>query len=87
MLQTISRLDKLTALRRVFKQRNMLVRNIVDYTAACYAGNPPPIQPWRGSAMFSDDASDDNEDLEVGPLPGPKANTIVSLPLRYCKSE
>ena len=79
MLRTISRIEKLTALQRVFKQRGMLVGTVVDYTAACVAGMRPPILPWKGSTTDDNDDTTDNDDEDTGPVPGPHTTADVLL--------
>ena len=78
MLQTISRLDKLTALRRVFKQRGMLVSTVSNYMAQQFSGNPPPVLPWIASTADTDDTPGRDDD-DAGPVPGPRTDTMIWL--------
>jgi hypothetical protein len=94
MLRTITRLDKFTALRRVFKQRGMLAGTVTEYMAQQFAGNRPPVLPWIGpSADASDYSSDDSNDgnnnnaaSNAGPVPGPRTDTMVWLAARHRES-
>ena len=80
MLTTISRVEKLTALQRVFKQRGMLVGTIVDYTTACATGVRPPILPWKGTTDDDNDNDTSNNDSEdAGPVSGSHSTADVSL--------
>lgn len=78
MLRTITRMDKLTALRRVFKKRGLLVGTVAEYTAACFDGNPPPIFPWTGLAAEDDDEEGSDVD-DVGAVSGPRRDTDIQL--------
>ena len=91
MLQTISRLDKLTALRRVFKQRGMLAGAVSNYMARQFAGTLPPVRPWTasgadmdGSTELSDDERDEND---AGPASGPRTETVIWLASKHRKRQ
>ena len=83
MIQTITRMDKFSALRRIFKQRGMLDGTVDEYMAQQFAGSPPPIRPWGSSAANGDgdeeSDSDNDSDNEDGPTLGPKTETVISL--------
>ena len=87
MLQTITRLDKFTALQHVFKQRGMLSGTITEYMSQQFAGKLPPVLPWIGlSANASDyDYHSDNDDTE--PVPGPRTDTAIWLAAKHRKPE
>ena len=89
MLETISRLNKLTTLRCVFKQRGMLISTVSNYMAQQFAGNPPPVLPWIASTADANDTpgSDDNgAENDAGPVPGPRTETMIWLAAKYRKS-
>jgi hypothetical protein len=91
MLQTISCLDKLTALRRVFKRRQMLISTASNYMAQQFAGNPPPVLPWTRitSTVDADDApagNNDGDGNDAGPLSGPRTETMIHLAAKYRES-
>src|ERR1700728_4395118 len=84
MIMTITRLDKLTALRRVFRQRGMLVGSVADYMTQQFIGETPPILPWGGVADSSDASDSDDEDSDdIEPVAGPQASTNVWLASRH----
>lgn len=89
MLQTISRMDKLTALRRIFKQRGMLIDTVSNYMAWQFAGNLPSVLPWIEPAANTDDTSksdDDGNGNDAGPVPGLRTETMVWMAAAYRKS-
>ena len=79
MLRTITQLDKLTALRRVFKKRGLMVGTVAEYTTACFDRNPPPIFPWTGLAAEDDDEEGSDVDDDVGAVSGPRRDTDIQL--------
>ena len=87
MLRTISQVEKLTALQRIFKQRGMLVGTVADYTAACVAGMRPPILPWKGFTADGDDDASNSDNEDAAPVPGPCTTADVSLAATQCESK
>ena len=86
MVKTLTRMDKLTALRRVFRQRGMLDGSVADYMAWQFAGKLPPIFPWSGAFIGSCDESDsDDESDDVEPVLGPRMQTNIWLASRHRK--
>src|ERR1700722_3836684 len=85
MMLTITRLDKLVALRCVFMQQGMLVGNVADYMAREFSGNPPPIMPWNSTSLDLDDTLDSDGDSgdDVEPILGPRAKTNIWLASRH----
>jgi hypothetical protein len=79
MMQTITHLDKLTALRQVFRQHGMLVGSVTSYMASQFVGKQPPILPWMGSYMDLNDGGDD-DDSDVEPASGPRTDTEIWFP-------
>jgi len=90
MVKTLTRLDKLRALRRVFKQRGMLVGTVAQYMAQQFAGTPPLIQPGSGTSTDAPNSSDsdhvrvDRNDAE--PVSDPKSETEIWLAARHSMS-
>ena len=89
MVKTLTRLDKLEALRRVFKQREMLVGTIAEHMAWQFTGTLPPIQPGGDASMdvinsFNDNHIDGND---AGPVSDPKSETEIWLAARHRTSE
>jgi hypothetical protein len=93
MVRTINRLDKLSALHRVFVKRGMMVGTTSAYMACTLCGHPPgPIgsdheaeDNQENNNNESDDESDnegDDEDHDVGPVSGPRALSSVTLASR-----
>ncbi|KAI0289302.1 hypothetical protein BC826DRAFT_1092819 [Russula brevipes] len=83
MVTTISRLDKLSALRRVFRNRGMLEGTPSQYALAVVTGTLPPVLPY-GTPNVDENISDDGDcdgDDSGGPLPGPKTLAQVTLAL------
>jgi hypothetical protein len=72
MLQTISRLEKLAAARRVFTQLGMMDGTAASYTGMIQDGGQP--QP---RATLETDYLDEGDDR--GPVAGPKALSSVEL--------
>lgn len=72
MLQTITRLDKLTAARRAFTQLGMMGGSTASYTAMILEGGQP--QP---RVVLEADKEDEND--EGGPVAIPKALSSVEL--------
>ena len=73
MLQTLTRLDKLSALHRVFTKKGMMNGTTSEYTArVCGAG---------GGAIDNKplDEEDSNLEDDCGPFSGPKALSSVEL--------
>jgi hypothetical protein len=75
MIKTISRQDKLDALRHVFENRGMLEGTMSHYISEVMAGNPPMIRPYGQDNKESDDDNDD----DGGPLSGPTTLAQVTL--------
>lgn len=75
MMQTISRLYKLNALRHVFKNRHMLDGKLSDYARAFISGNLPPICPY---ATFRRDNEDEHEDEDSDGGPSTDSNAIAN---------
>jgi hypothetical protein len=93
MIETLTRLDKLRALRSIFKARGMLVGAVADYMAQEFAGVPPAILPWNGSFIDSDDSGISESDhangslsRDVEPVSGPRTVTQIWLAARYRRS-
>jgi len=84
MIKTLNRLDKLSTLRRVFKERGMLLGSVTDSTAQQFAGIPPQILPWNGSFMDSTDQSD-NDDNDAERVSGTRTETLIRLAARHRK--
>jgi hypothetical protein len=94
MVKTLTRLDKLRALRSVFKDRGMLAGGVADYMAKQFDGTLPPLLPWNGSSapscMGSVDTSDgedkgSGDTYDTEPVSGPKRETNIWLAARYSK--
>ena len=71
MLVTLSRLDKLAALRCVLKARGMLTGTVSSYTAAVLAGAQPQLE-----AAVPEGDDEDNDD---GTVHGPKSLSDIEL--------
>ncbi|KAJ6494335.1 hypothetical protein C8R45DRAFT_1135098 [Mycena sanguinolenta] len=71
MLVTLSRLDKLAALRCLLKARGMLVGTVSSYTAAVLAGAQPQVE---AAAPVEDDENNDD-----GTVHGPKSLSDIEL--------
>ena len=70
MLRTISRLDKLEALRCVFAKQGMMEGSTSSYTEKFLRGEQP--QPLS-------DLDGDDEDRDLGPVSGPKVHSSIEL--------
>ena len=71
MVKTISRLEKLASLRRIFHNRGMLEGTMSDYALGLVAGDLPTIHPYGYNESDDDDNDDDNDDDgDGGPLSG-----------------
>jgi hypothetical protein len=89
MLRTICRLDKLTALQRVFKQQGMLIDTVSNYMAQQLAGNAPPVLPWitpAADANNTPESDNDGDENDAGPVPGPRTETMIWLAAKYRES-
>jgi hypothetical protein len=88
MVKTLTRLDKLRALRRVFKQRGMLVGTIADYMAWQFAGALPPVLPWNGSIAdiintSGNGCNGSKDGGDVEPVSDPRSETQIWLAARH----
>jgi hypothetical protein len=93
MTKTLTRMDKLQALRSVFKGRGMLIGALADYMAQEFAGVLPAILPWNGSFIDADDtdsdvsdhanSNDDSSSHDIEPVSGPRTVTQIWLAARY----
>jgi hypothetical protein len=85
MVKTLTRVDKLRALQRVFKQQGMLVGTVAEYMARQSAGMLPPIRP--GSGMFMDVIDSlDNDHInrnDAEPVSDPKSETEIWLAAQH----
>ena len=79
MVQTISRLYKLSALRHVFKNRGMLDGKLSDYARAFISGSIPPIRDYATTFPRDDEGEDLDKDDDEGPSPDAIANAQVTL--------
>jgi hypothetical protein len=89
MLRTINRMDKFTALRRIFKQRGMLAGTVSNYMAQQFAGKLPPVCPWTASGADMNGATeidDECNDNDAGPASGPRTETVIRLAAKNRKS-
>jgi hypothetical protein len=77
MMQTISRLYKLSALRQVFKNRGMLEGKLSDYAKAFVSGDLPAIRPYGQQVDISEHEGEDDDD--GGPAPGNITTAQVTL--------
>ncbi|KAF8203408.1 hypothetical protein K438DRAFT_1964892 [Mycena galopus ATCC 62051] len=73
MLVTLTRLDKLAALRMTLKLRGMLVGTVSSYTRGVLDGEQPQL---AAAAPAPDDEDDDNDD---GTVHGPKSLSDIEL--------
>lgn len=79
MLRTLSRLDKLAALRQIYVQRGMMVGKTSAYVAQSHNDVPGPmVLDDEDSDGLGGAEGDDNTD-DVGPVPGPRALSPVKL--------
>jgi hypothetical protein len=79
MIKTISRQDKLAALRRVFENRGMLEGMTSHYISEVMAGNPPTIHPYGQNHNESVGDDDGGDDDDGGPLSDPITLAQVTL--------
>lgn len=90
MVKTLTRMDKLSALKRVFKQRGMLVGTVAEYMTWQFAGTLPPIQPASGAFMDVFNLLDSNDHIDgndAEPVSDPKSETEIWLAARHRMSE
>ena len=80
MMQTISRLYKLSALCQVFKNCGMLDGKLSDYARALVSGDLPVIRPYGQQVDIIECEGEDDDD-DGGPSPGTIATTQVTLGL------
>ncbi len=80
MVRTLTHLDKLKALRHVFKQQGMLVRTVADYMAWQFTGMLPPILSME-AIKISDNGCGDRTDVEL--VSDPKSETQIWLASQY----
>ncbi|KAF8149984.1 hypothetical protein B0H34DRAFT_785236 [Crassisporium funariophilum] len=71
MLRTLSRLDKIAAVRRQFERWGMMVGSAVSYMAMLLAGGAPEPQVVAPQEAEEDD--------DLGPVSGPKVLSSVKL--------
>ena len=82
MIKTISRLDRLAALRRVFRNRGMLKGTLSQYALAIVTGTSPQILPYgvNNSENSGENGPRGHDgDDDGGPLPGSKTLAQVTL--------
>jgi hypothetical protein len=84
MVRTISRVDKLHSIGRIFENRGMMEGSLSTFTAAVAAGYPPPIRPLGAEhcnpeSDFSDSEPNDGDDDDGGPSSSPYALAQVML--------
>ena len=73
MLQTISRLDKLAAIRCVFTKLGMMEGSTTSYMAMVLRGeHPQPLVDPEDDDQF-------NEEKDLGPVSGPKVLSSIAL--------
>jgi hypothetical protein len=83
MLKTINRMDKLAAIRSVFRDRGMLTGSIVEHMALQAAGNLPPALPWIGTTDGGVHYDDDDIMVDAGPASGTQTETMIWLAARH----
>ncbi|KAG5636033.1 hypothetical protein H0H81_009333 [Sphagnurus paluster] len=71
MLQTLCRLDKLSAARRIFTSKGMMAGSTSSYAAFIHAGGVPEPD--------TNDSNDSDEDEDLGPVAGPRVMSSVKL--------
>jgi hypothetical protein len=78
MVKTLTRLDKLRALHRIFKQRGMLDGTVAEYMTQQFTGTLPPIQPSAASmdviSLLNGDHADGND---TGPIRDSRLETDI----------
>jgi len=79
MVKTLSRLDKLAALRSTFHNRGMLNGTVSQYASALANGDVPMILPYGVHDEDENGSSDDRDDDDGGPLATPKTLAQVNL--------
>lgn len=80
MTKTIQRVDKLTALRRIFDNRRMLDGKLSHYISAAINGHEPAILPYSlHPSEETNDVNTSDDDDEGGPLSTPTALAQVVL--------
>ena len=79
MMQTISRLYKLSALHQVFKNRGMLEGKLSDYAKAFVSGDLPAIRPYGQQVDIGEHKGLGEDDDNGGPAPGNVATAQVTL--------
>ena len=84
MLKTINRMDKLAAIRSVFRDQGMLSGSIIDHMTRQAVGLLPPALPWNRTMADEDDGSGIGE-RDMGPAFGLQTETIVWLAARHRK--
>jgi hypothetical protein len=88
MLQTINRMDKLAAIRSVFRDRGMLSGSIIEHMVCQSFGDLPPALPWNRTVTDGNESSgyDDNNSMDDGGAAhGPQMETITWLAARHRK--
>jgi hypothetical protein len=88
MVRTISRVDKLHSIGRIFENRGMMVDSVSTFTAAVADGYPPPIRLFgaehsscnsKSEVSESESLDDDDDDDDGGPSLSPYALAQVML--------
>ncbi|KAK7043335.1 hypothetical protein R3P38DRAFT_240492 [Favolaschia claudopus] len=74
MLRTLTRLDKLSALKSVFTKRGMMAGTTSSYTGRVLAGEQPQVEAAEAAAALAD-----NEDDDDGTVHGPKSLSSIDL--------
>ena len=84
MIKTLTRLDKLKALQRVFKRRGLLVGTVAEYMAWQFTGKLPPVRPGSGASTYMIDSHHVNNDhIDAEPVSDPKSETEIWLAARH----
>jgi hypothetical protein len=76
MLRTLTRMDKITALHRVFSDRGMMFGTTSSYMAGIRAGESPAVAPASSGVV---DGEDDEDDDDEGPESGDPASGSLSV--------
>jgi hypothetical protein len=82
-------MDKLVAIRSVFRDREMLSGGIVEHAVHQALRDLPPALPWNRTIADADESlSYGNSDsmVDAGAAPGPQMETMIWLAARHCKS-
>ena len=87
MVRTINRLDKLAALRRVYVEQGMMVGTTSAYmafTSLCRhsSGSKVEAEDNQNNDESDDKSDDEGDDEDMGPAPGPRALSSVTLASR-----